>query len=247
MTSSIYASFSFIVEREREREREREKVIIISMDCRLKCNYSMIVGGPSSSGKTTFVSRLLDNASTIYNKAPGRFFYFYKEWQPLFEKLTAQLGRDKISFIEDRPTYDFFEEIANRNENPTFIIDDSAFDANQDIVKVFTVATHHLKVNVIFLVQNIFWKNKFARDIKLSATYIVCTKNPQDNLQISNFSKQFSPGNSACIRDIFKSATAAPYSYCLFDMHQETEERNRIMANIFQEDGTPMKLYRMKQ
>ena len=49
-----------------------------NIDLRLKCPFTMLASGPSSCGKTTFVSSLLKRSKTIYNKQSGNIYWFYK-------------------------------------------------------------------------------------------------------------------------------------------------------------------------
>jgi hypothetical protein len=210
-------------------------------DIRFKCNFTMLIAGASSSGKSTFVSHLLRNADSLYTETPGPVVYFYKVHQELFD----ELGKEGVvdQFIQGPPTMEWLADYCGQNENATIIIDDQAIDSSEDTSNIFSVGSHHLKCNVILITQSLFWKNKHARDISLSSTYIVLMKNPRDQLQITNFSKQFQPGASAVIRAIFKEATTRPYSYLIFDMHQKTPESLRMFSNIFNENNLPPVVY----
>ena len=59
----------------------------IEMDLRLKLPFTMLVSGPTSCGKTTFVSKILENRYEIYNKSPGKVYWFYKVNQPMFQDM----------------------------------------------------------------------------------------------------------------------------------------------------------------
>ena len=52
---------------------------------------------------------------------------------------------------------------------------------------LFTKGWHHRNVSMVFLAQNLFPKNKFARTMSLNAHYIVLFKNPRDASQFANF------------------------------------------------------------
>jgi len=45
---------------------------------------------------------------------------------------------------------------------------------------MFTKISHHRNVSVVYLTQNVFDKNKYARTISLNAHYLVLIKNPRD-------------------------------------------------------------------
>jgi len=88
-------------------------------------------------------------------------------------------------------------------------------------------------VSVLFLVQNLFPKNKFARTISLNAHYMVLFKNPRDASQFQNLARQMYPKKSQFAVEAYKDATREPYSYLLVDLRGEQNEDLRLRANIF--------------
>ena len=53
------------------------------------------------------------------------------------------------------------------------VIDDLMQETNETVANLFTKGSHHRNVSVMFLAQNLFPKNKFARTISLNAHYMV--------------------------------------------------------------------------
>jgi len=72
---------------------------------------------------------------------------------------------------------------------------------------VFTKISHHRNVSVVYLTQNLFNKNKYARTISLYAHYLVLFKNPRDATQFATL-----------------AATSAPYGHLLIDMKPDQDE-----------------------
>lgn len=210
-------------------------------DLRLKCSFRILLCGGSSTGKTNLAIKILSHSNELYDKQPGKVLYFYKSWQPLFQQLKENGIVD--SFIQNMPKSDFIKNFALKNPNTTVVLDDMSFDVTEDTLKIFNVISHHSGVNVIFLTQNLFWKNKWSRDISLSSTHIILTKNIRDKLQISSFAAQFDPTHASLIRQMFTHATMSPYSYAMFDLSQTTPDNLRIKSNLFLEDGRPIRCY----
>jgi len=52
-------------------------------------------------------------------------------------------------------------------------------------------------------------------------------------LQIVYFARQFSPRNSAVIKNIYGAATTHPYNYLLVDNKQNTPDKYRLQSGIF--------------
>ena len=59
----------------------------------LKHNFTMVVAGPSKSGKTEFVKRLINHPHWI-SPLPENIVWCYREWQPAYDSL-----REKVHFI----------------------------------------------------------------------------------------------------------------------------------------------------
>jgi len=213
------------------------------IDIRLKCPFSMLIAGPSSSGKTQYVTRVLANRESLYDETPsrGKVIYIYKEYQELFNRLKTDGIVDE--FRNESITMEWLRTFCSKNHNSTIVLDDMALEADVEIGQVFAVGVHHFFCNIILITQNLFWKNKYARDISLQATYIVLMKNVRDKSQISRFAAQFDTGNSKTIRRIFERATKKPYSYLIFDMHQRTPDKHRLLSNIFREDNEHTMMY----
>lgn len=213
------------------------------LDLKLKNPFTMLVCGPSSCGKTTFVQNLLLNGSNLYNKKPGKVFWCYKVWQKSYDLMLQMSIVDH--FHHGLPTMDWLQEnIGDKNlANCTLIIDDMALEATEDTAKIFTVGSHHFNTNVIIIAQNIFTKNKFFREISLNTSYHVLFKNPRDNSSIGTLAQQFAPNNTKDIKSIFKKATVKPHSYLLLDYRQDTNEKHRMRGNIMCESGNPVAIY----
>ena len=51
-------------------------------------------------------------------------------------------------------------------------------ETNQLVANMFTKISHHQNVSVVYLTQNVFDKNKYARTISLNAHNLVLFKKP---------------------------------------------------------------------
>lgn len=212
-------------------------------DLRLHCPSTCLISGPSQSGKTVFVCKLLEEAEKLLENPAclQNVLFYYGHWQPIYDKL-AKKG---VHFFNHSPTK---EEIKSLTEpfadsgGSLVIIDDFMQQIDADISYMFTVLSHHCNITLFLLSQNLFPKNPHFRDISLNATYILVFKNPRDSSQISAFARQFRPGNHKFIVQAYKDATMVPYSYIFFDNHQTTPDLIRVRSNIFA-DASPVKVW----
>ena len=136
----------------------------------LRHPFTAIVAGPTSCGKTRFVFRLIDNVGRMIDPPPSKIVYCYGEYQQLF------CNYPRVVFHQGLPDLNDFDG----TEPTLLIIDDLMQETNETVVNLFTKGSHHRNVSVMYLAQNLFPKNKFARTMSLNAHYMVLFKNPRD-------------------------------------------------------------------
>ena len=154
---------------------------------------------------------------------PSRIVYCYGEYQQLFKKYSD------VEFRQGLPNLEDFD-----GSQPTLlIVDDLMIETNEEIANMFTKGSHHRNASVVFLVQNLFHKNKHVRTISLNSHYMVLFKNPRDASQFASLARQMYPNKSAFAVEAYKDATREPYSYLLVDLRPEQDEELRLRTNIF--------------
>jgi len=154
---------------------------------------------------------------------PSKIVYGYGEYQQLLRNYL------RVVFHQGIPDLNDFD-----GREPTLlVIDDLMSETNETVVNLFTKSSHHRNISVLYLAQNLFPKNKFARTISLNAHYMVLFKNPRDASQFANLARQMYPGNSHFAVDAYKDATREPYSYLLVDLRPEQNDELRLRTSIF--------------
>jgi len=103
--------------------------------------------------------RLIDNAPNTTYPPPAKIVYCYGKYQELFRQYP------RIQFRKGLPDIGDFDG----RELTLLIIDDLMQETNETIVNMFTKGLHHRNVSVVFLAQNLFPKNEFARTMSLNA------------------------------------------------------------------------------
>ena len=209
------------------------------MDARLVHPYTAIVSGPTGSGKTQFVKRLISAGETVVDGPPDKIIWLYGEYQSTYDDMRE--STENIRFIEGFPQD--MESLIDPNVRNLVVIDDLMTELSGDtrVMNMFTKGSHHRNMSVIFIVQNLFLASKQFRTISLNAHYMVLFKNPRDNSQISHLAKQIFPGRVKFVQESFVDATQRQYGYLLVDLKPTTPEDLRLRTDIF--DGLRQTVY----
>lgn len=212
-------------------------------DLRFRNPSSFILAGSSQSGKTTLTFNILRHIKTLFQDPRCRhnIIYFYNQWQSSYDCFRKE--NIVKEWINKLPTEEDIKEktmLHKSKGGSVLVIDDFGQEVTKDIVKLFTVLSHHTKSVVIFLTQNIFAKVKGFRDVSINATYIILFKNPRDSSQIEHFARQVARSDSTWVIKAYEEATSSPFSYILFDFHQQTPKHLKIRSCILPDGKEPM-------
>lgn len=192
--------------------------------------FTMLVSGPTGSGKTNFVKNLIYKSKLVSSPPPLKIHYFYGEWQSIFNEMN---GVNFYNGLTDKISY-----IGNTGKPEWVIIDDLMHQSSnsQIISELFTKGSHHRNISVILIVQNFFAKGKEMRNITLNSQYIVLFKNPRDKSLATMLARQMYPGKSNWFQKIYEDATKKPYSYLFIDCKPYTNENYRLLTNVLGEE-----------
>ena len=193
------------------------------MDPRWQHPFTCMISGPTSCGKTVWVTRFLSNLPKMMMPVPDEVMWCYGEWQPGYNQLKG------VVLVEGLPKVEEWR----MNQRRLVILDDLMSEADDRVSKLFTKGSHHRNLSVMFIVQNLFGKNKEQRTISLNSHYLMIFKNPRDASQITHLAKQMYPGKLQYVQESFKDATSRPHGYLLLDLRQDTPDHLRLRTNIF--------------
>ena len=163
----------------------------------------------------------------MIDPSPERVTRYYGEWQSAYENLDIP----NLHLEEGLPTS---FDASKRN---IVVLDDLMAETDERVTNLFTIKSHHCNTSVIYLVQNLFLKNKESRTISLNSQYIVVFKNPRDVSQMTILAKQMYPGRVKFVQEAFAGATSTPYGYSLVDLKQDTPEDLRLRTSIIPDDA----------
>lgn len=163
-------------------------------DLKFQVPASICVSGPSQSGKSHWILKLIKNRDKMFPIQFYEILYCVPEHlgmtpNPIFEKIkesfpTAQL----VSGLPDVTRLNL-----NFDETPKLlIIDDlmTEFLASYSMVKLLSIETHHYNITTVFTLHNLFAPSKFGRTICRNINYKVLFQNRLDLRECRNVSLQ---------------------------------------------------------
>jgi GTPase SAR1 family protein len=210
---------------------------------RFKHPFTCIVAGPTSSGKTVLVRKILQNYKNLFTLQKERLkvFWAYGQWQTLYNEKIENVDCTYIDGLSN-------ENSLTEKGIDLLIIDDlmTELSENKNLTSLFTKGSHHLGISVIFISQNLFQKGSQIRTISLNCHYLILMKNPRDKLQIQCLQKQCFPGKSKHFIDAYTHATSSSFGYFIIDLTQDTPDILRLSSALpFNKsiNGHPSRIY----
>ena len=205
------------------------------MDVRIKMGSTMMVVGPSNSGKTVFIVKLINHSQELFDITPKTVYWCYGHRTNMHDYLTQQ-GFTMIDGIPENFTF--------IKPYSVIVLDDLMLESanSKPVTDLFIRGAHHVPCFVIFTLHNLFHKSEEARNRQLNSQYLVMFKNPRDPSQIDFLSRQMFPNSKGYLVSIFENATLNAHSYLLIDLHQKTPALLKVRARILPSEK-PMVAY----
>ena len=179
---------------------------------------TIMVCGPTGSGKTFLTKQILENADGMFMEKPCKIIICYDTWQPMFDQLMTNLK--EVTFHQGLPNEEQFREWSDIDGHKILVVDDCMAEGvnSTDLMKMFCVSSHHNNITVMFLVQNIFQKGKVMRTLSLNTHFFLIFRSLRNKLQIETLARQIFVRNMSYFREAYEQSTSQRYSYLLIDI-----------------------------
>lgn len=198
-----------------------------------KTPFRSFLCGPSMSGKTTLLTKIIENKNTIFTEEPKIIYYCYSTWQKSYDMIKT-IDPD-VKFIQGLDIFDGLKP------NSWLIIDDlaeSIEDWSREMIQLFTVRSHHENISVTLVLHNLFQQSKSIRNLALNTTYYIIYRVVRDSSSLITLNKQVFPGKPGFLLSAYNQATARPYGYIILDLNQNTRDDLRVISDIFDKEIT---------
>lgn len=202
-----------------------------TFDARLQHPFTMVVAGPSQSGKSHFLHSLLKNAGRMISSEFDYVVCFLGSNDPQLRELTSVYG-SRITFVRGLP--EDFDKFIDPSQNGFILLDDLMHESTKTnrVTELYTKTSHHANVSVCLVLQNIFHHGRERYSILRNSHYLVIFQNPLDQTIVHTLAQRINPVNKAAVIKIFLYAQSR-YRYLLLDGKQGGLPQARFRSDIF--------------
>lgn len=192
-------------------------------DLRLRHPFLMMVAGPTGSGKTVLVRKLLSQHKEVITptKPVLSVLWIHGQEQDLHE---VDVPGVEIEYTCQLPT------CLPDPKPDVIIIDDLMEELGSDkrLTALFTKTSHHEKISVVFIAQNMFARGREIRTVSLNSHYILLLKSARDRQQILALGRQVFPERTAFFSAVLEEALRQPFSHLLLDLTSQCPDDQRL-------------------
>lgn len=195
-------------------------------DLRLKTPFTLIVSGPSGSGKSYLVEQLITNSACFTEP--------FQEIVWSHSKLTDQTALKSrlkgVQFREGFPDKELLDGELFKGKGAKLLILDDLFTGPvqcSTLTDLFNIISHHQNISVILIVQNLHGSTRSQQSclgsLLRSCTYVVLFVNRRMSPVIKQLAFHYFPGENSKLLTPFNQlmSTKEKYQYLVLDFDCE--------------------------
>lgn len=205
----------------------------------IEAGSPVLIAGPTNSGKTHWVNKLLSN--NMFSQPIQSILYCYGAYQSFFNDIkTNQHIPCPVVFHEGLPAKTDIDQLDDGGFR-VIVLDDlmKRIIQNEEMEELFTQGCHHKNISAVFIVQNVFPQGTCARNISLNCHVFILFANKRDESQVHILARQFYPKAAKWKRflSVYEDVTEAPFSYILVDCTPCHPRSIKVRSHVFPEDA----------
>lgn len=186
-----------------------------------KTPTTITISGCTGCGKTTLVKRML-SCPELFSTPPDRIIYCYGVWQKSFrsfpENVEFRKGLDIADLNEEQHTLMVFDDLMRE------------ITKSKDAEWIFTGGSHHQNITPIVLLQNLYPRGTYSRDININTHYVILMHNTRDRGQVRHLATR--SGLNERLVDAYNDCMKTRYAYLVVDFSPHATAIS-ILTNIF--------------
>ena len=198
-------------------------------ELKIKIPANMIISGPTNSGKTSFLIKMLEQMDYVFTPKPSMVLYAYGQHGDHISKLQKMDNLKLFNGVPDDAIVDSLPAYS------IVVFDDLMLNISEQYINhLFTRKSHHRKLCCIFLCQNLFEKK--VKVPRINSHYIVLLNSPASQLAIRTLGSMLFPRNLDYFLQSYKSACSRKFGYLFIDLAPNSDPLLRLRTNIFKDE-----------
>ena len=222
----------------------------------LQLPNSVAIIGSSKSGKTTLLSRILDNLPFVTCECPpvSKMVICYGHYQPVYNKMIASVKKFypnvEVEMHNGYPEEQFlsrdFWKIPNGSQM-IIIMDDISDEIKPSFEKMLRGTLHHNSASLFYLSQDHSSEPKVVKNALRNVAYYFLTKSAHSGILLSDLNRKT---HLYCPKFLFSAYSKVMerkkkddiYPYLLIDLTVDGDTKNSVRTGIF--DGEAAFIFR---
>jgi len=151
------------------------------MPIKFLANHNTIIYGQTGAGKTHFILEVI-RQKLVY-PFPKNIYYMYKVRQSFMDKLKNITFIDGLNF-----------DAIDTSSSSLLVVDDLILSTNKNVAEMFILGSHHKKISIFFLTQNLFPNCSLFRLMSANSHYFVIFQNQRNFRQVMTLARQIFVG-----------------------------------------------------
>ena len=206
----------------------------------------ILICGPSLSGKSTFMQRLVQHREQIFDRKFDRIIYCSPQCLSGAQNHYVEFLRKQFPALElssELPCVNALN-ITSDGTHKLILIDDFmlSFNQSQNAFKLLTIHSHHMQISAVVTTHNLYASSKFQKTLTRNFSEIVMLHARSDKLSLRTLGAQMFPEMPRILLKAMnwvERQDQAELRYLLLDISPLTHLPSNmiIRTNIFPENG----------
>ena len=198
--------------------------------------------GMNNCGKTTYITKMLEQAEGVFTEPPKRVIVCYNIFQDLFRRMGETVPN--ISFYQGLPDRATIEEWSAQTRGHLLLVFDDLYHEliqSKSVCDLTIMLSHHLNISCIMTSHNIFMCAKYSKTISTNLHYIgIFTLRDRRHLSILGsqfFAHKSKARNFVKVYDLVRSENSLGNPLIIDNSPRSTNRnymlRSRVMPGQF--------------
>ena len=213
--------------------------------CQLGENFTMMVCGPSDSGKTVFIGQVIVNKENVCEVPPKKIVSVYCNNEPTINDLPQINVRINVNELNEQQytaeelEHYFINHAAAGQQGANaphslIVFDDCQMKPSlvKAISALFNGSARHNNISLIYVGQKLFDGHEQNR-ISTNAKYLVLFKNSRFKNECTILNRQINPGRPGILADMLELLN--PHEHLLINFEPKLRDKKlQYLTNLFQ-------------